>query len=85
MNVGILHAERADMDKLLSSRSRWRKIWTVPDSPIWDMSSAPTTRRFHWPFMSFTGKSFQAAKVDCWCAWKDERAALKPNWLPSDT
>ena len=48
MNVGILHVERADMDKL-EFTSRWRKIWTVPDSRIWDMSSAPTTK------VSFSG------------------------------
>ena len=65
MNVGILHVEQADMNKLEFTLTV-RKIWTVPDFRDWDMSSAPTTKvSFRAFFKSFTGKSFEAKEVDC--------------------
>ena len=60
MNVGILHVERADMDKLEFTLTV-AEIWTVPDSRIWDMSSAPTHEGLiSGLFKSFTGKSFES-------------------------
>ena len=81
MNVGILHVERTS----LSSRSRWRKIWTVPDSRIWDMSSAPTTKVSFQAFLRALRVNLSKPRKLTVGVRATERVALKSNRLPSDT
>ena len=67
MNVGILHVERADMDKL---------EFTLTVAEDLDCSGLPDLGHvvctydegfISGLFKSFTGKSFEAKEVDCWC------------------
>lgn len=69
----------------LSLRSRWRKIWTVPDSRIWDMSSAPTTKVSFRAFLRALRVNLSKPRKLTVGVRATERAALKSNRLPSDT
>ena len=84
MNVGILHVERADMDKLEFTLTVAEDL-DCSGLPIWDMSSAPTTKVSFRAFLRALRVNLSKPRKLTVGVRATERAALKSNRLPSDT